>query len=249
MSCQKIRESIESGAGLQVLSSHLDGCVSCERHFQEHRSLLALLREQPRVEAPSDFEFRVRAGIARARAAQSEPASVSLGRWLLSGRLSLSWIQTTAVAAALAAVVTVTAYRYTQYDQMTAPTLATESGVSTSLVAVNQPGAAAIRQSTVVAANVIKAPLSAPRVPVSSTSIAGREVALAAGSLAVSAVEPSEADSVSTGGASLKVFNSERGQMISASSQMTLIGAESSSPLGSSAVGQGARSVGYVPSI
>jgi hypothetical protein len=39
--------------------------------FASSTSLLALLGQQPRVEAPSDFEFRVRAGIARAKAEES----------------------------------------------------------------------------------------------------------------------------------------------------------------------------------
>lgn len=74
MNCQTIRETIDTAsrrAGYgETVHTHLGGCSDCRRHADETSSLLALLNAQPRVEAPADFDFRLRARIARA---QSEP--------------------------------------------------------------------------------------------------------------------------------------------------------------------------------
>jgi hypothetical protein len=67
MNCQMAREAIDSnlrsasvGADAQI---HLAQCEECAGYVR----LLSLIQSHPRVEAPADFEFRLKAGIARAR--------------------------------------------------------------------------------------------------------------------------------------------------------------------------------------
>ena len=255
MNCQKIREAIGTGASRAVVAAHLDGCAECDRHFREIHSLLALLREQPRVSAPSDFEFRVRAGIARAKAEQSAPTGLTSGFRKLRDDLfsgSLSWFQATAATAAVAAIVTVTAYNYGQTDQTDS-----SSGPAAGLVAAVQVGGGAAETAAVAgdATAVVSTGGSALEHSLPSSATVTRpsgaasrlsKQAAVTPTLAVSTIEPASSDSVvSAANSSMKVFNSEQGRMISTSAQMTLIGAE----MASQANGRSPRSGGYVPSI
>jgi hypothetical protein len=108
MSCKQIREAIDAASGHNSYSgqvaSHLSGCPDCHRYSDEAASLLRLLSAQPRVEAPPDFEFRLRARIAEAQAAPAiDPQSFlqKIRPW------TFSWGQTVTAAAALTLVVTV----------------------------------------------------------------------------------------------------------------------------------------------
>lgn len=67
MNCQMARDAIDSnlrsasvGAEAQI---HLAQCEDCAGYVR----LLSLIQSQPRVEAPADFDFRLKARIARAR--------------------------------------------------------------------------------------------------------------------------------------------------------------------------------------
>jgi hypothetical protein len=108
MSCKQIREAIDAASGQNSYSghvaSHLSGCPDCHRYSDEAASLLRLLSAQPRVEAPPDFEFRLRARIAEAHAA---PAIDPRGFLQKIRPWTFSWGQTVAAAAALTLVVTV----------------------------------------------------------------------------------------------------------------------------------------------
>jgi hypothetical protein len=108
MSCKQIREAIDAASGHNSYSghvaSHLSGCPDCHRYSDEAASLLRLLSAQPRVEAPPDFEFRLRARIAEAQAA---PAIDPQGLLQKIRPWTFSWGQTVAAAAALTLVVTV----------------------------------------------------------------------------------------------------------------------------------------------
>src|SRR5262245_59044846 len=108
MNCKQIREAIDAASLHNSYSghvaSHLSGCPDCHRYLDEASSLLRLLSAQPRVEAPPDFEFRLRARIAGAQAAPVIDPQGSLQKirpW------TFSWGQTVAAAAALTLVVTV----------------------------------------------------------------------------------------------------------------------------------------------
>ena len=110
MNCKQIREAIDAASGHNSygghVASHLSGCPDCHRYSDEAASLLRLLSAQPRVEAPPDFEFRLRARIANAQAA---PAIDPRGFLQKIRPWTFSWGQTVAAAAALTLVVTVSA--------------------------------------------------------------------------------------------------------------------------------------------
>jgi hypothetical protein len=111
MNCKQIREAIDSASrhnlyGGNVIS-HLSDCPDCHRYSDEATSLLGLLGAQPRVEAPPDFDFRLRARMARAQAAtESDPRSFL--RKIRPETFSRG--QMVATAAALALVVTVSIF-------------------------------------------------------------------------------------------------------------------------------------------
>lgn len=108
MNCKQIREAIDTASrhnlyGGNVIS-HLSDCPDCHRYSDEATSLLGLLGAQPRVEAPPDFDFRLRARMARAQTATaSDPRSFL--RKIRPETFSRG--QMVATAAALALVVTV----------------------------------------------------------------------------------------------------------------------------------------------
>lgn len=229
MSCQESRRAIESRSGREQLPlavmEHIDieGCDSCGREAREMASLLALLQAQPKIEVPSDFEFRLKARIARAESMQREESGVAalLGR-LWSG--SFSWAQATAAMAALALIVSVSSYRMYNTDETVAPggQIATAAGAETAAGAV------------VATADAPMALAAAPR----TTGRVVRQSQAAALAAPATAVE-SEADSTAP---SWKVFNHQRSQIVTAPQQMTLIGAEGASQ-------SGGRTPAYVPSI
>ena len=108
MNCKQIREAIDTASRRNpysgAVASHLNGCPDCRRYSDETTSLTRLLGAQPRVEAPPDFEFRLRARMLRAQAAPAIDSRNFL-RKIRSG--TFSWGQTVAAAAALTMVVTV----------------------------------------------------------------------------------------------------------------------------------------------
>ncbi|HEY9431324.1 MAG TPA: hypothetical protein VI260_07675 [Blastocatellia bacterium] len=111
MNCKHIREEIDAASRHNMRSgavrSHMDACPDCRRYSDETASLTRLLRAQPRVEAPPDFEFRLRARMLRAQPAP--PVAPRGFLWkILPG--TFSWGQTVAAGAALALVVTVSVF-------------------------------------------------------------------------------------------------------------------------------------------
>lgn len=108
MNCKQTREAIDDAARHNLyggaVASHLNDCPDCHRYSDETASLLGLLGAQPRIEAPPDFEFRLRARLLRAQAAPGVDTSGFL-RKILPG--TFSWGQAVAAAAALTMVVTV----------------------------------------------------------------------------------------------------------------------------------------------
>jgi hypothetical protein len=90
MNCQKYRteiEELERGAALtESARAHAAGCDSCRAFRAGDDSLRALVGGLARVEAPGDFEFRLRARIARSEGVGARPAFwrgfVPGGAWL-----------------------------------------------------------------------------------------------------------------------------------------------------------------------
>jgi anti-sigma factor RsiW len=111
MNCKQIREEMDAASCHNMRSgavrSHMDACPDCRRYSDETASLTRLLRAQPRVEAPPDFEFRLRARILRAQAAP--PVAPRGFLWKIRPG-TFSWGQTVAAGAALALVVTVSIF-------------------------------------------------------------------------------------------------------------------------------------------
>jgi hypothetical protein len=122
MSCKQIRKAIDAASGHNSnsghVASHLSGCPDCHRYSDEAASLLRLLSAQPRVEAPPDFEFRLRARIANAQAA---PAIDPRGFLQKIRPWTFSWGQTIAAAAALTLVVTVSTLYINSYKLAPGP--------------------------------------------------------------------------------------------------------------------------------
>jgi hypothetical protein len=69
--CKAYREEIEELAGVGRLGlearAHVNACAACRALEQERASLRRLVRRLERVEAPADFEFRLRARMAASR--------------------------------------------------------------------------------------------------------------------------------------------------------------------------------------
>jgi hypothetical protein len=111
MNCKQIRKAIDSTSRHNLYSvyvrSHLNGCPDCHRYSYETASLLGLLGAQPRVEAPPDFEFRLRARLLRAQAA---PAGDPQGFLQKMRPGTFSWGQLVAATSALVLVVTVSTF-------------------------------------------------------------------------------------------------------------------------------------------
>lgn len=122
MNCKQIREEIDTASRYDprgAIRSHLNGCPDCRRYSDETASLLGLLGAQPRVEAPADFEFQLRARIARAQAA-TESDRQSFWRKILPEKWpeAFSWGQMAAAAATLALAFTVSTFYLKRDDQM-----------------------------------------------------------------------------------------------------------------------------------
>lgn len=80
MNCQKVRRAIEAtdrGEPLTVaVAEHIKECAVCEKLNEEHLALRNITANLGVVEAPADFDFRLRARLARANA-QDAPAAFS----------------------------------------------------------------------------------------------------------------------------------------------------------------------------
>jgi len=116
-----------------VVSSHLSGCPNCRRHADEMSSLLSLLSAQPRVQAPADFDFRLRARIARAKAEQTNPAGLFESLWART----FSWGQAATAMATLALVVAFSTFYFNQENG--APARTDDVAVANPAVSAPQP--------------------------------------------------------------------------------------------------------------
>ena len=119
MNCKQIREEIDTASRHDLrgaIRSHLNGCPDCRRYSDETAALLGLLGAQPRVEAPTDFEFRLRARMARAQAAPETGRQRFLREILPE---TFSWRQMAAAAATLALAFAFSTF-YAKRDDQTA---------------------------------------------------------------------------------------------------------------------------------
>ncbi len=207
MTCKDIKTSIDSASRRDPVApsvkSHLMECTDCSSYSDQTMGLIALLKAQPRVEAPSDFDFKLRARIARAK---SEPESTSILGHLWAK--TFSWGQTATAAAALGLVLTFVTYNYMHTDPN-----AIVQGVSTSAVA-------SLTEQALPAAAA-----SLPTEAAKTTRVASRNVhqPVLMPALEKSGVE-NQGNQRNDG--TWKAYNSEKRQIVAAPSSSTLVGAE-----------------------
>ena len=77
MNCQNVRREIDEAAPGEALSvavsAHLETCVACETLSREQSKLQAIISSLGTVEAPGDFDFRLRARLAGERNGTARP--------------------------------------------------------------------------------------------------------------------------------------------------------------------------------
>lgn len=227
---------------------HIDGCTDCSGYSAEFDSLLSLLKAQPRVEVPSDFDFKLRARIARAESERIEATSSPI-EWL--SRLwagSFSRVQTSAAMAAMAAVALVISVSTYQINQrVLSPVNTIDNGRQAGAVRVSEVQVASADAGNRSVGTVSKSSLS--NASTESAGVANTIAKLSAPRSRAAARSENLAGDIDTASSQTennangwRVFNHEQGRMVTTPSQLTLIGAEG--------VTQSAgRVAGYVPSI
>lgn len=140
MNCSEARKAVDSVLRRSEVASHADqhlsDCNSCREYAAGNFRLIAMLASQPAVEAPPDFDFRLRASIARARD-QRRGLKWNLGRFWQN---SFSWKPATAAAGLLFALVTSTTLYFSRGSE-------TPSAPATVAVTVPSPSVSAADMS------------------------------------------------------------------------------------------------------
>jgi hypothetical protein len=216
MNCTEIKAAIDIASRRNPLSSeasvHMNGCQDCRRYSDHSNALLALLSAQPRVEAPADFGFKLRARIVRTQAQPAGPFAFLEN--FLGQTFSLK--QAAASLAALAVMAAATTFYFTQGSQPAHknPVIAHNSLPVVKPAPVDSAAAADVIPAP---AAVIKMP-SRPRVnaavlrPAVLAEAPGKEVSLASNVIR-------RQDTV-------RLYNREKGQVNELSNRTVLYGAE-----------------------
>ncbi|HKX27054.1 MAG TPA: hypothetical protein VJ302_05110 [Blastocatellia bacterium] len=230
MKCQDVRSAIDLASHREPMSStaniHLTGCSSCHRYADETKALLQLIKAQPEIEVPADFDFKLRARIARANSERQRPAAFLERLWARS----FSWTEVTAVMATVTLAVTLTTFHFIQTEQPGAdpnlPSLANPADLA-NLPAPSAP--VAMAEVPAAAASVANRAAVKPMVVRSGSRVARMAVSgektapLATNKLEIAATEVPKVK-----GENLwRGYNPARGQFISAPNGY-LYGAEGS---------------------
>ncbi|MFN0118901.1 MAG: hypothetical protein ACKV2V_00200 [Blastocatellia bacterium] len=118
MHCQNIRAAIDTSSPGQpfndAVTYHLADCGNCGDYAAEMSAFQALLGDLPRVQAPNDFDFKLRARLAQVKAAPAPRGGFGFFSDLfhlsfLRGEGVLSFGQAAAIAASVLLAVTLTA--------------------------------------------------------------------------------------------------------------------------------------------
>jgi hypothetical protein len=213
MNCNSIKEAIDQSGrrgGLnETVRMHLGVCIDCRRHAEQLNSLLSLISAVPRVEAPADFDFRVRALIARSKTEPMEAKGLLEQFWSKSFSLG----QTATALAAVAMAIFASTFYLTQSVEKTGAgdfAVATKSETPT-------PEPSASVPSAVFPSARSEAPASV-KIPMTSNSArASNQVRVAGGaryqkSPGLQAV--SLETTLSTADRSTRVYNRANGQVI-----------------------------------
>jgi hypothetical protein len=246
MNCQAVKSAIDAQPNAVGSMAHLDHCMECRSYATEMTSLLQLLRQQPRIEVPATYDFRLRARIAQAESAQAEAVNRPFA--LLFGLFSTASGRMASAVAVLSLVVGVSFYSATMQSPLRTPAPPTD------LTHQNNAHERSASELFAVAEKkgdgVIPRSESAPRIAISSTP--DRSASNGTDLSAMTATEQGRemVAYASTGGEVLgegawRVYSLERREMISSSLQTTLIGAE----LSLKETRSGAKDAPFVPSI
>jgi len=219
MNCKQTREAIDTVSRRSLygdsVTSHLNGCLDCRRYSEETSSLLLLLSAQPRVQAPADFDFKLRARIARAQAEQAAPATTLQNLQKIWAQ-TFSWGQAATAMAAAALVITAsTIYiNHRGQSQATAENPTTPAKVT---VASNQnsPSVEVARPSVTMAASNQTPKLTHAKFTVRSKNLQN----------AVPEASAAQTN-IAFNGDSTKIYNAEKRQVVSTPNRDTLIGVE-----------------------
>ncbi|MBL8187467.1 MAG: hypothetical protein JNK38_05645 [Acidobacteria bacterium] len=206
MNCKDVQASIDSASSrnpmVREAHNHLIGCPDCRRYSDQSNALLALLTAQPRVEAPADFDFRLRARIAQAQAKPASPFAFLEN--IFAQTLSLK--HAAASLAALAVMAAGTTMYFTQSNQP----------VQNPTIAYNRPS---LNQKIEAPQLPVEAPTNAYGAPVKSLPIARTAVATNVSAKPVT---------VATNVDSPRLYNRQKGVLIAANNSSVVYGAERS---------------------
>lgn len=208
MNCKGTQAVIDSASSRNPVSSeikvHLSGCPDCRSYSDQTNSLRSLISAQPRVQAPADFDFRLRARIARA---QAEPASPFAFLENLLGR-TFSMKQAAASLAALAVMAAGTTLYFNQSHQQTSGSM-----IASNVAAIVQP---AVEMKLPVSPRTLDVQTSAPIVKVAAKA-----------QTHVATMKPTVL-AQATNNEVIRVYNREKGHVSEISKGGVYYGAESS---------------------
>jgi len=131
--CQAVKSAIDAQPNAVGSMAHLDHCAECRAYATEMTSLLQLLRQQPRIEVPANYDFQLRARIA---GAESAPANRPFA--LLFELFSTVSGRAASAAAVLVLAVGVSFYYSGEQFPLLSPNQSTELARQTTHVAPNR---------------------------------------------------------------------------------------------------------------
>ncbi|MEO6724735.1 MAG: hypothetical protein ABIP14_05485, partial [Blastocatellia bacterium] len=224
MNCKDTQASIDLATRRaqvsQSASTHIAGCLGCRQYSDQSNALLALLGSQPRVQAPGDFAFHLRARIART---EHQPNGVFAFLENLFGQ-SFSLKQAAASLAALAVMAAATTLYFTDSPQPTVNNNTMVAQVENPGLAVAPKAIAPIEESStelmVITSKPVAKSASNPRVNVVKL---------------MTATLPRDANIAASRENMDRVYNRVRGQVLEMPTR-TMIGAEGSIAMAKPAV-------------
>lgn len=222
MNCQNVKTTIDTTSRREPLhetvKSHLGGCADCRGYADDTSALLALLGGQPRVAAPADFNFKLRARIARAQAEPHGPVAVLENFWAKT----FSWGQAAMATATLAIVAALSVYYFIDSRQATpnSPFVAANpTAQQTAPPPIETPAVAAAQQM----------PTDLAPVRVQPVRVTPKAMRTSAPMLIAAAAAPIRQASVAPSNDTTRFYSREKRQVMTASSKGYVYGAEDAS--------------------
>lgn len=234
MNCKDTQTALDSASRRnpisQSASAHLAGCPDCRSYSDQSNALLALLGSQPRVEAPADFDFRLRARIARA---ESQPSGGPVAVLANFFGLSFSFKQATASLAAVAVMVAAATFYFTNGNHSATSNNSMIARVENPVAQVPEKSVEAPADKAVAATPVSPRPVAVKMTSGTHINVTKMKAAMFS---AASSGEATIANNTIRKEDTVRVFNRERGQVMEASSRTALYGVEGSAAMAKPAV-------------